>query len=498
MKKFFVKNIWYITGAAVVIIAGGTIWYVSASHAPALGVYTVTRGNVVESVDIPATVSSDNSVDLSFQEPGQIAHVYVQEGAAVSAGQTLADLDASSFSASLVQANAGLAAAQAQLDELASGTRPQQLTIDQSAVTSAEATLSVQVGSAYTAADDAVRNQADNLFINPDTTNPTFVVPVTDSQAQINIQSERVVLGTALDAWYAAENSPTSTTASITTLANTDLAQAQTYLDAIALAVESAVPSGSLSASQLAAYKVEVATARNEMQEATAGLTGAESALSAAQDALVLAQAGPTSQDIAAQQAAVLQAQAQVDSAQVAVNRASLTAPFPGTAQNVTAQVGQVVSPGVPVMSLVNNGALKIEGYVSESDVAKIKEGDAANVTLDAYGEGTVFPATIAAIDTAETQVNGSPAYQVTLYFAQPDSRIRAGMTGNAHIVVAEHDNVLSIPAGLVINNGDNNFVLLTNGNTPVQQPVTLGITGDNNMVEITSGLNDGDHISSF
>ena len=52
---------------------------------------------------------------------------------------------------------------------------------------------------------------------------------------------------------------------------------------------------------------------------------------------------------------------------------ASLVAPFSGTVQNLTAQVGQVVSPGAPVLSLINNSGFKIEAYVSETDVANIK-----------------------------------------------------------------------------------------------------------------------------
>ena len=84
-----------------------------------------------------------------------------------------------------------------------------------------------------------------------------------------------------------------------------------------------------------------------------------------------------------------------------------------------------VVTPGVPMLSLTNNGGLKIETNVSEADVAKVKDGDTANVTLDAYGTGTIFPATVATIDSAETTVNGTPAYKVTLYFTNPTAASR-------------------------------------------------------------------------
>lgn len=191
------------------------------------------------------------------------------------------------------------------------------------------------------------------------------------------------------------------------------------------------------------------------------------------------------------------QAQAAAASAQVALDHASLVAPFSGTVQNLTAQVGQVVSPGAPVMSLINNSGLKIETYVSEKDVANIQAGDAAVVTLDAFGTGTTFPATVTTVDAAQSQVNGAPAYLVTLHFTNPDSRLKDGMTGNVHIIEAEHDNVTEVPSDLVINNNGSYFVLVQNGSTAVQKQVQVGLIGAS-TTEITSGLNVGDQINSF
>ena len=180
------------------------------------------------------------------------------------------------------------------------------------------------------------------------------------------------------------------------------------------------------------------------------------------------------------------------------MDNASLVAPFPGTVQNLTAQVGQVVSPGAPVLSLVNNGGLKIETYVSEADVAKIKVGDTANVTLDAFGTGTTFPATVTTVDSAETQVNGVPSYLVTLHFTNPEPQVKDGMTGNVHIVLAEDDNVIAVPSGLVLTDGNQYFVLVKTATGTEQKQVQIGLVGDNGMTEITSGVNEGDTLVNF
>ncbi len=166
--------------------------------------------------------------------------------------------------------------------------------------------------------------------------------------------------------------------------------------------------------------------------------------------------------------------------------------------QNLTAQVGQVVSPGAPVLSLVNNGGLKIETYVSEADVAKIKVGDTAQVTLDAFGTGTAFSATVTTVDSAETQVNGVPSYLITLHFTNAEPQVKDGMTGNVHIVLAEDDNVIAVPSGLVLNEGNQYFVLVKTPAGTEQKQVQIGLVGDNGTTEITSGVSEGDTLVNF
>jgi len=513
MKAFFIKN--YIVVGIIVLLAaaGGAYWYISTANPPTFGAVTVSKGNVIQSVDEPGSVLAENSAIMSFQEGGQIAHVYVSEGSQVSAGTALADLDSAQLNAAVSQTNAavqqataGLAAAQAQLDQLASGTRPQQLTIDASAVTSADQSLGIAVGNAYSASDDAVRNQLDNMFANPQSNNPTFLVPDSNSQTVNNIQGQWLQIGAALTQWYA-ELTATSTgfdPATLSGTASNNLGQIQSYIDTLALAVNGATPNATVPAATLAVYKGDVAAARAEIEASIGAVSGDQSALTAMQNVLTLAQAGSTPQAIEAQQAVVAQAQAAVAaaqaaaaSAQVALDHTSLIAPFSGTVQNLTAQVGQVVAPGAPMLSLINSSGLKIQAYVSEKDVANVKPGETAAVTLDAFGTGTTFPATVTTVDAAQTQVNGSAAYLVTLHFTNPNSQIKDGMTGNVHIVEAEHDNVIEVPSDLVINNGNDYFVLMQNGKVAAQQPVTIGLVGAS-TTEITSGLSVGETINNF
>lgn len=498
MGAFFSRNYKVIGAVTLVIIAGGVYWYVAANEAPSLGTITAARGNVVQSVDVSGNIAAENKVDLAFQEPGSIAGVYVTEGQKVSQGTMLAALNGSMLAASLEGVKATLAAAQAKLDGLVSGTRPEELQIDETNVASAQAALGVAVENAYAAADDAVKNQVDSLFSNVQSGNPTFLVHSVDTQAVITVQNERVLIGNALAALQTSLQVAGSDPSSVATTTDALVQQIQSYLNAVAPLVNEAAPDYSMSASALAAYKLEVSTARTEVNAAASALAGAEAASNSAEGELALAKAGATPQDIEAQKAVVLQAQAAVSSAQVAVDQSVLRAPFWGTVENLTAKIGQVVSPAAPVLSLVNDSGLKIETYVSETDVAKVAAGDNASVTVDAYGPDVVFPATVTTISATQTNVNGSGAYEVVLHFKNPDNRLKDGMSASVHIIVAEHDNVVEVPSRLVVGTDGSYFVIVKKGHVSQKQPVAIGIVGDDGNTEITSGLSAGDTLANF
>jgi len=495
MKHIISKYSLWIAGGAAVLVLGAVSLYISGSHAPSFTTVRALQGTVVQSVDISGRVLSETSAELSFSIPGQIARVYVAEGNMVKTGDSLVGIDAASADAGVTQAEAVLAAAQARLDSLQAGTRSEQLQIDKNAVANAQASQSAAVQSAYTSADDAVRNQTDNLFLSAGTANPQFIIPISDSQTAINIQNSRSAVGGVLDRWYAALRGSAVPDSS---LAADALRQVKSYLDAVALVVNGATPTSAVPASTLAGYKTNVSAARTEVVSAINILNAAESVSVNAQSALVLAASGATVQDVEAGKAAVLGAQAAFANAQVAAGHATLRAPFPGVIQNLTAKIGQVVAPGSPMLSLISAGGVKVESFISESDIAKIKEGDAANITLDAYGTGTAFPAKVTVIDTAETSVNGTPAYKVTLEFVHPDPRIRDGMSANAHVIGESRENAIEIPTRLVISDAAGKFILVKSGNTIEKRKVETGIAGDDGMTEIVSGVALGEAVVHF
>ena len=514
IKKFVGVHIKAVAAVIILVVVVGAVWYVASSAEPPLGSYVIMQGNVAGSLDEPGTVVAVDKADLSFQEAGEIVHVYVKEGDAVSTGAAIADLDRASFETGVAQANAALSAAQVKLAELQTGATPQTIAVSQASLASAEQSLTNSyagvvntLNGAYASANDAVRTQLASFFSTPEGNDPQLTFSVNNSQVLNNIQNIRTSAGTDLNAWQAnlANITPDSSGAILDAALQNAMSSLSSIQNLMNESLTALTDESSLSATTVATYKASATGGLTEVNAAVTNVSNAEQEIASGKAAVQEAQAGlnlttasSTSQEIQEQQAAVAQAQAVAAAAQVALDNAALVAPFPGTVQDLTAQVGQVVSPGKPLLSVVNNGGLEVQAYVSESDVAKLKVGDAAAVTLDAFGIGTAFPATVTAIDSAETQVNGTPSYLVTLYFTNAEPQVKDGMTGNVHVILAEADNVVTVPTRLVLNNGNAYFVLVKTSSGGIEErPVQVGLVGDG-MTEITSGINQGDTLANF
>ena len=85
------------------------------------------------------------------------------------------------------------------------------------------------------------------------------------------------------------------------------------------------------------------------------------------------------------------------------------------------------------------------------------------------------------------------------LFRSTPDVRIKAGMNGNISITTAHRTQVVVIPQDSVILKSGESTVLLDAGNGRTEERVVqLGISGNNGMVEVISGVTEGERVVSF
>ena len=199
--------------------------------------------------------------------------------------------------------------------------------------------------------------------------------------------------------------------------------------------------------------------------------------------------------DRAIADAALASAQAEVARVLAELSKYTLRAPFDGVVTAIDANLGGTASVSEPAVSVIGDGGLEIESYVPEINISYLEPGDTAVITLDAYGESVPFPATVAAIDPAETVRDGVSTYRVRLQFVEEDERVKSGMTANIVITTDERESVISVPQGIVKNkNGKHTVKVQVNGKNE-ERVVMTGLISSLGEIEITSGLEVGETV---
>jgi macrolide-specific efflux system membrane fusion protein len=130
---------------------------------------------------------------------------------------------------------------------------------------------------------------------------------------------------------------------------------------------------------------------------------------------------------------------------------------------------------------------------LSESDISKVKVGQAATVTPDAL-TGVELGAHVTAISTVGTTSNGVVSYNATLTLDQANSQVKPGMSASASIVVGQAQGV-NVPNAAVSGTGSIATVTLLKNGKKTQQQVAVGLRGTS-RTQIVSGLSAGDQLA--
>lgn len=168
-------------------------------------------------------------------------------------------------------------------------------------------------------------------------------------------------------------------------------------------------------------------------------------------------------------------------------------------------------SSDVDLGKVINSKQMIIPFPVDEVDIAKVKIGQQAEVTVDAL-EDKVFQGKVTEIAEEGVVTNNVSSFEVTIQLDNPENILKSGMTSNVTISVAKQANALLIPIEAVQEMGKRKFVLIPSSGASEQnsagskqdsaasqqrgnrQPVTVGLTNES-FAEITAGLQEGDKV---
>jgi HlyD family secretion protein len=223
-----------------------------------------------------------------------------------------------------------------------------------------------------------------------------------------------------------------------------------------------------------------------------------QSVINQRQAELDIKQASARTSDLDLAKADILSAQGSLESANSKYENTLLRAPGSGTITSVDIKLGELAVSQKQVMVLQDISSLYLEANINEANIAIIKIGHPVKITYDALGPEKVFQGEVSSIDPSSNSTDGIVNYKIKVSLKDSDSVIRPGMNANIVITTFTKDNVLVAPLlSIKTTDGVSTVGLITNDKRKLYKdvPVVIGLVGDGNLVEIQSGLNEGDSV---
>jgi multidrug efflux pump subunit AcrA (membrane-fusion protein) len=235
--------------------------------------------------------------------------------------------------------------------------------------------------------------------------------------------------------------------------------------------------------------KQEADRAQRDLEVAAAREESARSRL-----ALVKTKALP--EDVALAEARVLQAKASRDEAAALLSYATIAAPIDGVIAQVTTQEGETVSAGLNAptfVTLIDLERLEVAAYVDEVDVGRVRTGQKATFTVDAFPDAEFTGAITAVYPRAVIQSN-VVNYVTTIAIDDPKGRLKPDMTATVTIALDEREGVVAVPDKALRRERGRTVVRVEGPQGPASREVKVGLRGGG-YVEIVSGVADGERV---
>jgi macrolide-specific efflux system membrane fusion protein len=203
------------------------------------------------------------------------------------------------------------------------------------------------------------------------------------------------------------------------------------------------------------------------------------------------------SEDVTRLLAEVERAEAALVYAKVQLSYATIKAPISGVIASVSTQQGETVAAGLSAptfVTIIDLNRLQVDAYVDEVDIGKVRPGQGAVFTVDAF-PSKEFKGKITAIYPKAIIQDNVVNYDVVIEITTPYHRLlRPEMTASVTVLLESGEGVLTVPGRAVKRVGGKSVVYVLAGGSREARDVKIG-RKDGRWVEVLAGLQEGESV---
>ena len=243
---------------------------------------------------------------------------------------------------------------------------------------------------------------------------------------------------------------------------------------------------------RIASLSKEGALSQRALVEAKAAADTATSERFRIQAFLAEAQAGPTQEEIEAQQGLVDAVQAAVEQAELQMARTEIQAPFTGIVQSRDVDSGDYVEVNEPIVTLVSDRSLDIFLEVPETLSGQVAPGMTVILTARALPNWQQEKEITAVVPTADT---ASRRQLVRVSLDNPPPRLLPGMAIGADLAIPVDDKAFIVPRDALTRRGDQWLVFAVNEGKAEQIAVEMVVDRGEEVAIASPDLQPGQEI---
>lgn len=233
-----------------------------------------------------------------------------------------------------------------------------------------------------------------------------------------------------------------------------------------------------------AATAQELAVARDRLKQAEAAIE----ALDRKRASLVV------ESDIAVAEARVRDAQMTLDAARRRVEQGTIRSPISGTVYSLSVRVGTFVNPGDELARIGKLDKMRVEIYVDEPELGRVREGLPVSITWDAK-PGQTWTGEVERVPTEVVTLGTRQVGTVIAVVDNANGELLPGTNVNAAIRSHVVENTLVIPKEALRHREQENGVFVLQDGHVQWRPVEIGASSVTE-VQVTAGLAEGDRVA--
>lgn len=435
----------------------------------------VVRGDLLISVSGSGNIETSREAMLNFGSGGRIERIAVEEGDEVIKGDILASLDTRTLELAKTQAEVALTQAEIALTQAQVARQTVEFALENTRDTEEALELALLQAQISVRTAKHTLDETRDIYTWPDI--ETAQEDVSEAEAFLEYVSERLDV---------ASTSAEQTQWTITlTYAQARLITAEAKLNAMIQSYDT--EEVAIAALQVEAAEMAEAQARNNLGKVAKEVALAELQVEATQKSIQLAV-----QSVDLVQQSLAETQKQLD-------EATITAPFSGVVASVNVKEDDLIPPPTiapqTIIHLIDPTTMELKAEVDEIDIAKVQAGQRTIIEIDALPD-VQFEGTVTSISQLPTMQAGVVLYEVKIDFSiLEDSRLRAGMSASADIIINERSNILLVPDRAIGKDSQGRPIVkvIVDGETE-ERLVVVGLS-DGFETEIIDGLSEGEVI---